>query len=80
MARRGSNSFKRHDPIRALRSAREAGIRPAMLEVVVPKGGSATYRVYGNDALPTPGERRTWHGVARRDRQAEKAEVVLIVR
>jgi hypothetical protein len=50
MARRGSNSFRRNDAIRALRSARDAGMEPTMMEVVVGTDGAVTFRVYGEKA------------------------------
>jgi hypothetical protein len=58
MARRGSNSFKRNDGLRALRIAREGGLEPTMMEVVVTSDdGTVTFRVYGEKAgalMPTP--------------------------
>jgi hypothetical protein len=67
MARRGSNSFKRNDTIRALRSARDAGMEPSALEVVVGTDGAVTFRVYGEKAaglMPlapeTAAEARDW--------------------
>jgi hypothetical protein len=54
MGRRGPNAFKRNDAVHAIESARDAGIAPAMVEVVIAKDGSVTYRVYGEDAVPTP--------------------------
>jgi hypothetical protein len=57
LAKRGSNSFKRNDGIRALRIARDGGIEPAMMEVVVATDeGTVTFRVYGEKAtglMPT---------------------------
>ena len=50
MGRRGSNSFKRNDAIRALRSALDAGMSPSALEVVVNPDKSVTFRVYGEKA------------------------------
>ena len=50
MARRGSNSFKRNDGIRALRVARDGGLEPAALEVEVAPDGGVTFRVYGEKA------------------------------
>jgi hypothetical protein len=35
MARRGANSFKRNDALRALRVARDGGLDPAGLEIVI---------------------------------------------
>jgi hypothetical protein len=54
MARRGSNSFRRNDGIRALKIAKDGGLEPAMLEVVVAKDGSTTFRVYSDKAAPMP--------------------------
>jgi hypothetical protein len=54
MARRGSNSFRRNDGLRALRIARDGGMEPAMLEVVVATDGAVTFRVYGDKAATTP--------------------------
>ena len=67
MARRGSNSFRRNDGIRALKIAKDSGIEPSMMEVVVGKDGAVTFRVYGEQAaglLPvapeTAAEAREW--------------------
>jgi hypothetical protein len=46
MARRGSNSFRRNDGIRALRIARDGGLEPGALEIVVGADGAVTFRVY----------------------------------
>jgi hypothetical protein len=50
MARRGSNSFRRNDGLRALRVARDGGLEPSAMEIVVGKDGSTTFRVYGEKA------------------------------
>ena len=50
MSRRGSNSFKRNDAIRALRSALDGGLEPSAFEVVIGKDGAVTYRVYSEKA------------------------------
>jgi hypothetical protein len=50
MARRGSNSFRRNDAIRALRSALDAGMSPSALDVIIGKDGGVTFRVYGERA------------------------------
>jgi hypothetical protein len=50
MARRGSNSFRRNDGLRALRIARDGGLDPTMMEVVVGTDGAVTFRVYGANA------------------------------
>jgi hypothetical protein len=67
MARRGSNSFKRNDAIRAIRSAKDAGMEPSMMEVVVTTDdGTVTFRVYGEKAaglMPAssePGVSKEW--------------------
>ena len=51
MARRGSNLFKRNDALRAIRSARDGGIEPAMIQIVAKDG--TIYRVYGENAALT---------------------------
>jgi hypothetical protein len=48
MRRRGTNSFKRNDGLRALKIARDGGIEPAMIEIVAKDG--TTFRVYGDKA------------------------------
>jgi hypothetical protein len=50
MARRGSNSFRRNDGLRALRVARDGGMEPGALEIVVSADGAVTFRVYGEKA------------------------------
>jgi hypothetical protein len=50
MARRGSNSFRRNDGIRALRIAKDSGMEPNMLEVIVAPDGAVTFRVYSQQA------------------------------
>jgi hypothetical protein len=50
MGRRGQNAFKRNDAIRALQSARDGGLEPAMMEVVLGADGTTTFRVYGDKA------------------------------
>ncbi len=52
MGRRGSNAFKRNDAVRALQSARDGGIEPAALEVIVAPDGTTTFRVLGEKAMP----------------------------
>ena len=59
MGKWGPNAFKRNDAVRAIQSARGAGIAPAMMEVVVAKDGWVIYRVYGEDVVPTPGIAKT---------------------
>jgi hypothetical protein len=53
LAKRGSNSFRRNDGIRALRIAKDGGMEPAVMEIVVAKDGSTTFRVYSDKAAPT---------------------------
>ena len=50
MGRRGSNSFKRNDGLRALRIARDGGMEPGALEVVVGTDGAVTFRVLSERA------------------------------
>jgi len=49
MGRRGDNAFKRNDAIRALRSARDAGLEPVAMEVVLGPDGSVTFRIFGEN-------------------------------
>jgi hypothetical protein len=49
MGKRGDNTFKRNDAIRALQSARDGGLEPAMIEIVAKDG--TTFRVYGDKAV-----------------------------
>ena len=51
MGKRGPSSFKRLDAERAIRSAREAGLEPAMIEIVTKDG--TIFRVYGDNAALT---------------------------
>jgi hypothetical protein len=55
MARRGSNSFRRNDGLRALRIAKDSGMEPSALEVVVATDGAVTFRVYGEKAASLMG-------------------------
>jgi hypothetical protein len=50
MGRRGSNSFKRNDGLRALRVAKDGGLDPSALEIVVGPDGAVTFRVFGDKA------------------------------
>jgi hypothetical protein len=50
MGKRGSNSFRRNDAKRAIQSARDAGIEPSGLEVIVAPDGTTTFRVLGDKA------------------------------
>jgi len=50
MGQRGSNSFKRNDAIRVLQTARDGGLEPAMMEVILGPDGTTTFRVYGDKA------------------------------
>jgi hypothetical protein len=52
MGQRGTNAFKRNDAIRALQSARDGGLEPAMMEVILGPDGTTTFRVYGDNAAP----------------------------
>jgi hypothetical protein len=46
MGKRGDNAFKRNDAIRALQGARDAGLEPAAMEVVLGPDGSVTFRIF----------------------------------
>ena len=48
MGKRGPGSFKTLDVQRAIRSARDGGIEPAMIEIVARDG--TIFRVYGDNA------------------------------
>lgn len=48
MGKRGPSSFKKLDVERAIRSARESGLEPGMIEIVGKDG--VTIRVYGDKA------------------------------
>jgi hypothetical protein len=50
MGKRGENAFRRNDAIRALQSARDGGLEPAMMEVILGPDGTTTFRVYGGSA------------------------------
>jgi hypothetical protein len=65
MGRRGSNSFKRNDGVRALRIARDGGLDPSALEVVVAPDKSVTFRVYGEKAAGLMGVAPTDAAAAR---------------
>jgi len=47
---RGPNSFRRNDGIRALRIARDGGLEPSALEIVVAADGAVTFRVFSEKA------------------------------
>jgi hypothetical protein len=51
MGKRGASSFKKLDVARAIRSAHEAGLEPAMVEIETKDG--TTIRVYGDKAALT---------------------------
>jgi hypothetical protein len=48
MGKRGENAFRRNDAIRALQSARDGGLEPAMIEIITKDG--TTFRIYGDKA------------------------------
>ena len=50
MGKRGENAFKRNDAIRALQSARDGGLEPAAMEVVLGPDGTTTFRIFGESA------------------------------
>jgi hypothetical protein len=45
MGRRGENAFRRNDAIRAVKAARDAGVEPAVFEIVTADG--TTFRIFG---------------------------------
>jgi hypothetical protein len=47
MGKRGENTFKRNDALRALRVAKDGGIQPGMLEIVARDG--TIFRVYADN-------------------------------
>jgi hypothetical protein len=49
VGRRGHNLFRQKDGLRAIKIARDGGMKPAMLEIAV-KDGTTTYRVYDLEA------------------------------
>ena len=48
VSRRGPNLFKQKDGLRAIKIARDGGMKPAMLEIAAKDG--TTYRVYDLEA------------------------------
>ena len=48
VGRRGHNLFKQKDGLRAIKIARDGGMKPAMLEIAAKDG--TTYRVYDLEA------------------------------
>jgi hypothetical protein len=48
VARRGHNLFKQKDGLRAIKIARDGGMKPGMLEIAAKDG--TTYRVYDLEA------------------------------
>jgi hypothetical protein len=56
MGKRGTNAFRRNDAIRALESARDGGLDPAMMEVIVDPNGTVAYRVYADRVVPPAAE------------------------
>ena len=82
MGRRGSNSFRRNDGIRALRVARDGGMEPGLLEVVIGLDGAVTFRVYGERAAglmtvapETAADAREWQDeIDKLKRKAPKAK------
>ena len=82
MAGRGSNHFLRSDARRAIRSAREAGLEPTGLDVIInPKDGTTTFRVYSANAgrMSQPAGEAAWneateHLKQQKSRKATKAK------
>jgi hypothetical protein len=78
MPRRGTNSFRRADAKRAIQSARDGGIEPAGLEVIVAADGTTTFRVLGTKALPDDTREvmsaAEWDEAIEREKAAAKAK------
>jgi hypothetical protein len=55
MGKRGDNAFKRNDAIRALQSARDGGLEPAAMEVVLSADGAVTFRIFGSESAALKG-------------------------
>jgi hypothetical protein len=53
MGKRGENAFKRNDAIRALQSARDGGLEPTAMEIVLGADGAITFRIFGGRADTT---------------------------
>jgi hypothetical protein len=51
MGKRGPSAFRKLDVSRAIRSAREGGVEPAVIEVIGKDG--VTIRIYGDRAAQT---------------------------
>ena len=51
MGKRRDNAFRRNDAIRAVKAARDAGVEPAVFEIVTSDG--TTFRIFGVGAAPT---------------------------
>jgi hypothetical protein len=51
MGKRGENAFRKNDAIRAVKAARDAGVEPAVFEIVMSDG--TTFRIFGVGAVPT---------------------------
>jgi len=55
MPKRAANAFKHNDAVRALQSARDGGLEPAAMEVVLGPDGSVTFRVFGSESATLKG-------------------------
>jgi hypothetical protein len=51
VGKRGENAFRRNDAIRAVKAARDAGVEPAVFEIVAKDG--TIFRVYADNAAQT---------------------------
>jgi hypothetical protein len=59
MGKRRPGNFRRTDALRAIRSARDAGIDPAGLEIIVAPDGTTTFRVLPKAATEATESRNT---------------------
>jgi hypothetical protein len=65
MGKRGKGNFRKLDALRAVKVAKEAGLTPAMIEIVA---DGVTYRVYGDKAAtPAEGQENVWDEVLKKN-------------
>jgi hypothetical protein len=66
MGKRGKGSFRKLDALRAIRTAKEAGLTPGMVEIITADG--VTYRVYSDTAAtPVEGQENVWDEVLKKN-------------
>jgi hypothetical protein len=70
MGKRGNNHFLKNDAIRALQSARDGGLEPAAMEVILGRDGGVTIRILGDKAVAhdtSHGTANPWDAVLKGD-------------